>query len=49
MLRDAKLVEARFRDLLEAMPDGIVMVNLEGHLVLTNQQADLLFGYRHSP
>lgn len=43
--RDAKLVEARFRDLLESMPDGIVMVNSTGRIVLTNTQADSLFGY----
>ena len=45
VLRDAKLVEARFRDLLESVPDGIVMVNPDGDIVLCNSQADLLFGY----
>lgn len=43
--RDAKLIEARFRDLLESMPDGIVMVNPTGRIVHTNSQAERLFGY----
>jgi protein-histidine pros-kinase len=43
--RDAELIERRFKDLLESVPDGIVMVNADGQIVLTNQQADRLFGY----
>jgi PAS domain S-box-containing protein len=43
--RDAKLIEARFRDLVEAMPDGIVMVNSTGRIMLANGQAERLFGY----
>lgn len=45
VLRDSKLVEARFRDLLESMPDGIVMVNVSGHIVMASSQAERLFGY----
>ncbi|MBK1717624.1 PAS domain-containing hybrid sensor histidine kinase/response regulator [Thiocystis violacea] len=45
VIRDAKLVDARFRELLESMPDGIVMVNLTGRIVFSNAQADALFGY----
>src|SRR5438309_1700207 len=45
VVRDAKLVEARFRDLLESMPDGIVMINLTGRVVFSNSQAEHLFGY----
>jgi PAS domain S-box-containing protein len=45
VLRDAKLVEARFSELLESMPDGIVVVNLTGHLVYANRQAEAMFGY----
>jgi PAS domain S-box-containing protein len=44
-LHDAKLIEARYRDLLESMPDAIVMANLTGHIVLVNGQAGRLFGY----
>ncbi|HLX78973.1 MAG TPA: PAS domain S-box protein [Burkholderiales bacterium] len=47
VLRDAKLVEARFRDLLESMPDGIVMVNPTGRIVYSSSQAEQLFGYDH--
>ncbi len=43
--RDARMVEARFRDLLESTPDGIVMANSTGRIVYTNQQAEKLFGY----
>jgi len=45
VLRDAKLMEERFRDLLESMPDGIVMANSTGHIVIANSQAERLFGY----
>lgn len=45
VMRDAKLIEARFRDLLESSPDGILMVNATGRIVLANSQAETLFGY----
>src|SRR5438105_3109665 len=44
-LRDAKLIESKFRDLLELTPDGIIMANSTGRIVLANTQAERLFGY----
>jgi protein-histidine pros-kinase len=46
-LQDARLVEARFSDVLESMPDAIVMVNATGLIVYANGQAEALFGYAH--
>jgi len=45
VLRDAKLVESQFRDLLESTPDAIIMANQTGRIVLANSQAESLFGY----
>ncbi|HYD78959.1 MAG TPA: PAS domain S-box protein [Paucimonas sp.] len=44
-MRDAKLLDAKFRNLLDSMPDSIVMVNMTGRIVLANSQAERLFGY----
>jgi protein-histidine pros-kinase len=41
----AGLPETRLHDLLESMPDGIVMVDSDGHIVLANRQAQKMFGY----
>jgi len=43
--RDSKTLEARFRELLESTPDGIVIVNPTGHILIANSQAERLFGY----
>jgi PAS domain S-box-containing protein len=49
VLRDAKLVEARYDGILESMPDAIIVANAAGRIVLANGQAERLFGYpRHA-
>jgi PAS domain S-box-containing protein len=40
--------EVVYRALIDAAPDGIVIVNQEGRIVLVNTQTEKLFGYKRA-
>jgi PAS domain S-box-containing protein len=45
LLRESRLIEARYRDLLESMPDAILILNDTGRIVLVNARAEAVFGH----
>jgi PAS domain S-box-containing protein len=45
VLRDAKMLEANYRDVLNFTPDAIVILNVTGRIVLVNAPAEKLFGF----
>jgi PAS domain S-box-containing protein len=45
-ITDRKWAEEHFGPVIEAMPNGLVLTNQQGKIVLVNSQTETLFGYR---
>ncbi|MDY6944763.1 MAG: PAS domain S-box protein [Pseudomonadota bacterium] len=48
IMRESRLVESRYRDLVESMPDAILILNDTGRIVLVNARVESVFGYARS-
>lgn len=46
-ITDRKRADEQFRMVVEAAPNAMLMVDPQGEIVLTNRQAETLFGYTH--
>ncbi len=44
-LRGGESTEIQFRGLLEAAPEGLIIMNKDGRIILANTQAEKMFGY----
>jgi two-component system, LuxR family, sensor kinase FixL len=44
-ITERKQAQDRFRLVVEASPNGIILVNPQGHIVLVNARAEKMFGY----
>lgn len=47
-MQERKQVEEKFRRLLEAAPDAIIITDSEGKVVMVNEQTENLFGYNRA-
>ncbi|MBY0319997.1 MAG: PAS domain S-box protein [Reyranella sp.] len=45
IMRSTTLLRGRFGNLIESMPDAIIMADATGRIVLVNRHAETLFGY----
>lgn len=45
IMRESRLIEARYHDLVESMPDAILILNDTGRIVLVNSRAEAVFRY----